>query len=93
MPVIKSAKKKLKQDKKREKLNYKVKLSYKKAIKDANKTKSFEKVRLAIKLVDKASKKGILHKNKAARFKSRLSKIAKPTSKSRIIKKPVKSKK
>lgn len=90
MPVIKSAKKKLKQDRKREKLNSKVKESYRTAVKEAQKGKSFEKVKLAVKLVDKASKKGIIHKNKAARIKSRLSKIAKPTATKKVVKKEVK---
>lgn len=90
MPVIKSAKKKLKQDKKRTRLNSKVKVSYRNAVKDAQKTKTFEKVRLAVSLIDKASKKGIIHKNKAARLKSRLSKVAKPTSKIKSVKTPTK---
>jgi small subunit ribosomal protein S20 len=97
MPVIKSAKKKLKQDRKREQLNSKIKNAYRSAIKDAQKNKSFENVRLATKLIDKASKKGIIHKNKAARIKSKLSKIAKPTVKknstAKITKKSSKTKK
>lgn len=90
MPVIKSAKKKLRQDKKREQLNSKIKLSFRNAVKDAEKNKTFEKVKLATKLIDKASKKGIIHKNKAARLKSRLSKIAKPTVKKSATPKTVK---
>jgi small subunit ribosomal protein S20 len=81
MPVIKSAKKKLKQDRKREKLNNQVKLNYRNALKEAKKSKTSEKVRQAVKLVDKAAKKGIIHKNKAARIKSSLSKLAKPVTK------------
>jgi len=90
MPVIKSAKKKLRQDKKREKLNSEVKLNYKKAIKEAQKSKTLAKVTEAVKLIDKASKKGILHKNKVARLKSKLSKIAKPSTKTKTVNKPKK---
>lgn len=90
MPVIKSAKKKLRQDRKREKLNSKIKLSYRNAVKNAQKAKTYEKIKLAVKLIDKASEKGIIHKNKAARLKSGLSKIAKPASNSKEIQKSAK---
>jgi small subunit ribosomal protein S20 len=90
MPVIKSAKKKLRQDKKREKANFAVKESYRKAVKDAQKSKSLEKVKVAVQLIDKASKKGIIHKNKAARLKSKLSKVAKPEAKTKATTKPAK---
>lgn len=80
MPIIKSAKKKLRQDKKREKANKLVKTSFKNAIKDAQKAKTSEKVIKAIKLVDKAVKARVIHKNKAARIKSGLSKLVKGTT-------------
>jgi small subunit ribosomal protein S20 len=35
-----------------------------------------ESLRIAVKRIDKAAEKGIIHKNKAARLKSRLSKSA-----------------
>jgi small subunit ribosomal protein S20 len=85
MPVIKSAKKKLRQDRKREKANNLLRNSLKKAIKDARKSKTAEKIKKAIILVDKAVKKGLIHKNKAARIKSRLSKLAKPVAKAKKI--------
>lgn len=91
MPIIKSAKKKLRQDKKREIANKIIKTGYRAAIKDAQKNKSSEKVIKAVKLVDKAVKKGLLHKNKAARIKSSLSKLAKTTtSKAKTVQKVVK---
>jgi small subunit ribosomal protein S20 len=90
MPVIKSAKKKLRQDKKREKANSVVESNFRLAIKDAQKTKSFEKVKNAVKLIDKATKRKIIHKNKAARLKSKLSKIAKPTLKTKAVSKSTK---
>jgi len=82
MPVIKSAKKKLKQDKKREKTNKLLKTSFKNAIKEAQRSKTAAKILNAVKLVDKVAKKRIIHKNKAARIKSSLSKLIKsPVSK------------
>ena len=85
MPVIKSAKKKLRQDRKREKANNLLRNSLKKAIKDAQKSKTAEKVRKAVILVDKAVKKGLIHKNKAARIKSEFCKLSKPAAKAKIV--------
>ena len=79
MPVIKSAKKKLRQDKKREKRNKLLKTSFKNAVKDAQKSKSAKNILNAVKLTDKAVKKRLIHKNKAARIKSALSKLVKVT--------------
>lgn len=93
MPVIKSAKKKLRQDRKREKANNLLRNSLKKAIKDAQKSKTAEKVRKAVILVDKAVKKGLIHKNKAARIKSEFSKLSKPAAKAKIVAKSTSKKK
>jgi small subunit ribosomal protein S20 len=91
MPVIKSARKKLKQDKKREKANKELKLAFRDAVKTAHKTKTLDKITKAVKLTDKAVKKGLIHKNKAARIKSRLSKLVKSTgTKEKSVKKVVK---
>lgn len=79
MPVIKSAKKKLRQDKKREKRNKLLRTSFKSAVKDAQKSKSAQNILKAIKLTDKAVKKRLIHKNKAARVKSALNKLVKTT--------------
>lgn len=81
MPVIKSAIKKLRKDRKREKQNDVIRASIKSAISRAKKDKKPESVREAIVLVDKATKKNILHKNKASRVKSSLTKIALPKGK------------
>jgi small subunit ribosomal protein S20 len=75
MPVIKSAKKKLKVDKKRESSNKKTLAVIDIAIKKAQKKPTPESIRIAFKAVDKGVKKDIFHKNKAARIKSRLSKL------------------
>ena len=77
MPVIKSAKKKLRQDRKREKTNNLLRKTFRDAVKEARKSKTAEKIKKAVKLVDKAAKKKLIHKNKAARIKSRLSKFIK----------------
>lgn len=87
MPVIKSAKKKLRKDIKAEKINKLFRNKFSKSLKEAKKSKNSEKIRAAVKLADIAVKKRIIHKNKAARIKSSLSKLvpnkkaAKPVSK------------
>jgi small subunit ribosomal protein S20 len=90
MPVIKSAKKKLRQDIKREKVNDLLRKTLKETIKDARKSKTAEKIRRAVVLTDKAAKKNLIHKNKAARIKSSLSKLAKPAAKAKTATTPVK---
>lgn len=75
MPVTKSARKKLRKDKGRTAENKKIKNLFKSAVKKAQKNKTEKVVRDAIKLVDKAAKKNIIHKNKASRLKSSLSKL------------------
>ncbi len=84
MPVIKSAKKKLRQDKKRTAQNKKVKDTLKDVIKKAKKSPSEKTVKEAVKIIDKAAKQNIIHKNKAARIKSALSKLL--TKKSPAVK-------
>lgn len=75
MPVIKSAKKKLRKDKKREIKNKILRESLKKAIKGVYKKPTQESIKKATKIADKASKSGIIHKNKANRIKSKFSKL------------------
>lgn len=74
MPVLKHAKKKLRQDVRREKENKKVKDTFKRLLKKAKAAPTSEAVRLAVQAVDKAAKEHVIHKNKAARLKSSLSK-------------------
>ena len=79
MPIIKSAKKALRQNQKRKQENLKVKNKMKDQIK---KLKSFilagqkkearEILSKVYKAIDKAAKKGVIKKNTAARKKSRL---------------------
>lgn len=75
MPVIKSAKKKLHQDKSRTVRNAKQETVLKDAVKAAKKNPSLATVKKATSEADKAAKKHIIHKNKAARLKSSLSKL------------------
>ena len=63
MPVIKSAKKKLRKDILREKRNNAIRIALKKALKDVKKKSSSESVKNAVKLADKAAKNNIIHKN------------------------------
>jgi small subunit ribosomal protein S20 len=77
MPIIKSAKKKLKQDKKRESLNKKYITKYKKALKSLVKKPKNKKnsLKTIYSLIDKAAKKNLIKKQKAARLKSRAAKF------------------
>ena len=72
MPITKSAKKKLKKDNSREIDNLKLKKVYKKSVKKTRENPNKKNLTESSKVLDKAAKKGIIHKNKAARLKSRL---------------------
>lgn len=86
MPVIKSAKKKLRQDKKRERTNKILRTAFRNAVKKAGKSKTSANIINAVKLTDKIAKKKLIHKNKAARIKSSLSKlITKSLSKTKPV--------
>lgn len=71
MPITKSAAKALKQSHKKHAQNLKTKKNVKDAIKATTDSKSLSKAQSAI---DKAAKTNYIHKNKAARLKSRLAK-------------------
>ncbi len=75
MPVLKHAKKKLRQDKKRTVDNLRIRKVYKKLLKAAKLQKTTEAVSAAYQAIDKAAKKNIIHDNKAARLKSSLAKV------------------
>lgn len=92
MPVIKSAKKKLKQDLKRKKRNSKLKELFTNTLKKAQKAPTEKVVSEAFSLVDKATKHNLIHKNKGARIKSKLSKLVAPKTKPvKTVKKTKKS--
>jgi len=73
--MLKSAIKKLKQDKKRTKVNKVYRENLRQAVKQARKEKTAKAVKLAYSALDKAAKQKVIHKNKAARLKSRLMKL------------------
>lgn len=75
MPVLKHAKKKMRQDKKRTLQNKRVKSVFKALLKKARQNPSKESVSKAFSSLDKAAKQNIIHKNKAARLKSSLAKL------------------
>lgn len=72
MPIIKSAQKKLDQDKKRYEVNNLVRKQFKKAVKTARENPTIATISEAYSKLDTAAKKRIIHKNRAARLKSRL---------------------
>lgn len=72
MPVTKSAKKKLRKDKKKQKINAEYKNLLTKLVKRAEKKLSEKSVLEAIRATDKAARKHIIHHKKAARIKSKL---------------------
>lgn len=81
MPIKKAAYKALRQSKKRHVRNLKQKdqiaktiKAIKKAIQNNNKTEALKLIAAGYKALDKAAKKGMIHKNQAARKKSRLTK-------------------
>lgn len=75
MPITKTAKRALRGSKEKEKVNKIIKSKLEVAIRIATKSKTKEKILTAISLADRAAKKKVIHKNKAARIKSSLSKL------------------
>ena len=76
MPVTRSAAKKLRQDKKREKYNKIAKNSIKQAIIKFRQNPSEKSLGQLYSFLDRAKKKKIYHANKVARIKSALAKHA-----------------
>jgi len=74
MPITTSAKKKMRADARKRVTNLKQKILVKKAVKSARLTPTPEALRSAQKALDKAVKTHVIHRNKAARLKSRLAK-------------------
>ena len=90
MPIIKSARKRVRIAQKATVRNAKTKRQFKSAIKSLAKKPSSQSVRNAQSAIDKAAKKHVIHKNKAARLKSRAAKVAK-ASQVKPVKKAVKT--
>ncbi|MBD3363417.1 30S ribosomal protein S20 [Candidatus Dojkabacteria bacterium] len=81
MANTKSAKKAIRSSARKKSVNDKLRDRYKKArkevreaIEEGDKEKASELLPNAMKQIDKAAKKNVLHKNTASRYKSRLSK-------------------
>lgn len=70
MPITKSAKKSLKVSRVKQAQNFKAKVALNKALKNVDE----KSVNQTVSTIDKSAKVGIIHKNKAARLKSALSK-------------------
>jgi small subunit ribosomal protein S20 len=74
MPLLKQARKKMRHDKKRTIQNKDRKIALKKLVKNMRKTPSSANLTSVFSGLDKAVKTNLIHKNKANRIKSRLSK-------------------
>lgn len=97
MPVTKQAIKKVRQDKRKAAVNLKLKFAYKKAVNDFKKGLTAANLTKAFSALDRAAKVNVIHKNKASRLKSRLSKMIKGKTASALkttdaaVKKTIKS--
>lgn len=81
MPILKSAIKKVRKDKERTARNQKREVALKGLIKNVRKSKTDKDLKLAFSALDKAAKVKLIHPNKSARLKSRLSKlVSQPSS-------------
>jgi len=77
MPVTKTAKRALRGSKNKESINKLIMSHLEVAIRQAQNSKTAAKIIRAVSLADRAVKKRVIHKNKAARIKSQLSKLSK----------------
>jgi small subunit ribosomal protein S20 len=84
MPVTKTAKRALRSSKRKETVNKIIKTKLEVAIRLAKKDKTKKNIIQAISMADKAAKKKVIHKNKAARIKSALEKLVSKKSKKEI---------
>ena len=82
MPNIKSAKKRMRSNAKKADVNAIINSSmktaikkYEKEVKAGNKEEASNQLNIALQRIDKAMTSGLVHKNKAARLKSRLTKM------------------
>lgn len=75
MPVTKTAKRALRISTKKESINKLILVKLDAAIRQAKKSKTLVKVSRVVSLADRAAKRRIIHKNKAARIKSQMTKL------------------
>lgn len=78
MPLLPNAKKALRVSKRKTDVNARVKSIIKTMVDKVKKSPSAQNLSNAYSAVDTAVKQNLLHKNKASRLKSQLSKLAKP---------------
>lgn len=83
MPVTESAKKALRNARAKQVHNSALKSELKRVLKNA----TVENMNQVVSTVDKASKNNIIHPNKAARIKSRLSRVLAGTAPEKVVKK------
>lgn len=76
MPIHKSAKKKMRHDEKITLQNRQKESKLRQALKNARKTSSAENLQTVASVLDRAVKINLIHRNKAARLKSRIFKKA-----------------
>lgn len=77
MPILQSAKKALRRDRRRAVINKEIKIKIKEILKSTRKNPNKKNLDLSFKILDRAAKKKVIHQNKASRLKSRLSKLLK----------------
>lgn len=77
MPITKRAIKKLRRDLRLTRRTAKIRLTLRTIVKTARKNPSKKNLSAAFRALDKAAKTNIVHRNKAARLKSRLAKLLK----------------
>jgi ribosomal protein S20 len=87
MPVTKTAKRALRVSNRKKDLNTVIFTNLDKAIRAAKRLKTADSVRKVYALADRAVKKDLIHKNKASRIKSSVSKLAKSTDSKKAAKK------
>jgi len=78
VPVTKTAKRALRSSSKKAAVNKSIAADLEVAIRIARKNKKRKDINRAMSLADKAAKKHVIHRNKAARIKSQLSKLRAP---------------
>ncbi len=84
MPITKSAKKALRRDVKRHQNNRIFKDRLKVAVDTSKANPTSENLNLSFSAIDRAAKKHLLHPNKAARLKSKLSRQLKSTPETKL---------
>ncbi|MDO5561195.1 MAG: 30S ribosomal protein S20 [bacterium] len=77
MPILKNAKKALRVSERKQVINRQVKTKLKTGVDKVLKSKKVADLPQAFSTIDKAVKKNLIHKNKAARLKARVAKAAK----------------